>query len=136
MKEFAQCTTTTSPAAKDFFLIYSVTSLASFDNIKEQYEQIIRIKEYEDNYKPIVLVGNKVDLTTQRVVSEEMGRQYADQCGIQFFETSAKIGNNIVECVTALLKMVMIPELNRRFATNKSKKKKIECKMRTIRQEA
>jgi small GTP-binding protein len=115
--------------SQGFFLIYSVTSLASFDDIKEQYDYIIRTKEYEDDYKPIVLIGNKADLTTQHVVSEEMGKQFAEQCGIQFFETSAKTGDNIFECVTAMVKLAMIPELKRREGTSKSNKKKIACKL-------
>jgi GTPase SAR1 family protein len=31
----------------------------------------------------IILVGNKSDLTEQREVTEETGREYAERCGLQ-----------------------------------------------------
>lgn len=39
---------------------------------------------------PIVLVGNKSDLTANRVVSTAQGEQLAKQNGWTYFETSAK----------------------------------------------
>lgn len=37
----------------------------------------------------LVVVGNKMDLTEQRVVQAATARSYADSIGAPFFETSA-----------------------------------------------
>ena len=42
-----------------------------------------------------ILVGNKSDLTEQRQVSKERGKQLADSYNIPFIETSAKSNDNI-----------------------------------------
>lgn len=42
-----------------------------------------------------VLIGNKVDLSEAAVITEEMGKQYAEQEGLLFYQTSAKTGEGI-----------------------------------------
>ena len=43
----------------------------------------------------MVLVGNKSDLADRRVVNTEEGQELADKYGMQFYETSAKTGENV-----------------------------------------
>ena len=43
----------------------------------------------------MVLVGNKKDLDDRRQVSTEEGQELADKYGMQFYETSAKTGENV-----------------------------------------
>lgn len=45
---------------------------------------------------PVVLVGNKTDLYSERTVSAEEGRRLAESWNAQFLETSAK--QNEVRC--------------------------------------
>lgn len=52
----------------------------------------------------IVLVGNKLDLAEQRQVEGEEARQYAEENGIFFFETSAKTNQNVTELFTHIAK--------------------------------
>ena len=49
-----------------FLLVYSVTERNSFDLIRTYHEQILRVKDTES--VPIVLVGNKSDLESDRTV--------------------------------------------------------------------
>ena len=42
-----------------------------------------------------VLVGNKLDLEDERVVTQEEAYQFADENDLLFFETSAKTGENV-----------------------------------------
>ena len=44
-----------------------------------------------------VLVGNKCDLESERVVPTEEGQQLAASLGIPFLETSAKTNHNIAQ---------------------------------------
>jgi Ras-related protein Rab-8A len=42
-----------------------------------------------------ILVGNKSDWTEKRVITTEQGKQLADELGIRFMETSAKVNDNV-----------------------------------------
>jgi len=53
-----------------------------------------------------VLVANKTDLPG-RTVSEEDGQKLADQHGLDFFETSAKNGQNINELFMHVAKQII-----------------------------
>lgn len=46
--------------------------------------------KFETNANVKGLVGNKCDLTEQRVVSEQQGNELAAQLGCKYWETSAK----------------------------------------------
>ena len=74
-------------------LVYSIDQKDSFANLD------LWIKELKLNNSPdtkLVLVGNKLDLENQREVSFEEGKNFANDYGfIDFFETSAKTGENI-----------------------------------------
>lgn len=39
---------------------------------------------------PVLLVANKVDLLHSRKISEEKGKEIANQLGVEYIETSAK----------------------------------------------
>lgn len=49
----------------------------------------------------MILIGNKIDLP--REVSKEEGKKLAEQHGIKYFETSAKDGSGIDECMQAIV---------------------------------
>lgn len=49
-----------------FLFVYSVTDRNSFDLIRTYHEQILRVKDTES--VPIILVGNKSDLESDRTV--------------------------------------------------------------------
>lgn len=56
-------------------------------------DQIVRVKGTEK--VPLVLVGNKADLSHQREVSIEEGQQLAAAWNCTFLETSAKTTKNV-----------------------------------------
>ena len=74
-------------------IVYSIDQKESFKDLD------VWIKELKANNSPdtkLMLVGNKLDLADKREVSYEEGKEYADDYGfIDFFETSAKTGENI-----------------------------------------
>ncbi|EHY53224.1 RAS1 protein [Exophiala dermatitidis] len=71
-----------------FLLVYSITSRQSFEEIMTFQQQILRVKDKD--YFPMILVGNKCDLESERQVSKEEGAALARQFGCKFIETSAK----------------------------------------------
>ena len=92
--------------SKIIFLVYDVTNLNSFKNIKNLMKDIEDIRK-EKVY--IVLVGNKCD-SLDRVITEEEGINLAKEYKIDFLETSAKNDKNIFELlyhgINKLLKTV------------------------------
>jgi len=62
-----------------FLLVYSITSQATFVDLQEIREQILRVKDTDD--VPMVLVGNKCDLEADRVVGREQGQSLARSWG-------------------------------------------------------
>jgi len=71
-----------------FLLVYSITSRQSFEEIMTFQQQILRVKDKD--YFPIILVGNKCDLESERQVTRQEGDSLARSFGCHFIETSAK----------------------------------------------
>ena len=87
--------------AHGIILLYDVTSLKTFENVKNWVSQI---KEEVSDKVTIILVGNKIDNVQNRKVTTEEGEKMAKECGIEFFETSAKSGENIDNTFNHLVK--------------------------------
>ena len=61
------------------------------------------IKRYASQNLMKVLAGNKIDLTTRRVISHDDGQNMAQKWDIpDFIETSAKTGQNVEDAVSLL----------------------------------
>ena len=87
--------------AHGIILIYDVTSRKTYENIKNWVSQI---KEEVSEKVTIILVGNKIDDEKNRKVTTEEGENMAKECGLDFFETSAKSGVNIDSTFNELVK--------------------------------
>lgn len=66
--------------------------MQSFNNVKQWLTEIDR---YASEGVNKLLVGNKSDLTSKKVVSYETAKDFADSVGMDFIETSAKSGANV-----------------------------------------
>ena len=64
-----------------------------------------------------ILIGNKSDWTDKRAVSEEEGRELAEELGVKFIETSAKINEGVEEAFFTLARCVKPPFLLTSFLT-------------------
>ena len=79
--------------AESFILVYSITNRSSFDEVARNRDKILRTKDVFS--VPMVLVGNKCDLEGERQVSRSEGEELAKSWGCPFFETSAKLRENV-----------------------------------------
>ena len=79
--------------ANGILLIYDITSRDSFDSITLWVNEI---KNNSPEEAVLFLVGNKTDLTKERVITYQEGKNKADELGISFAEVSAKNGDNIL----------------------------------------
>lgn len=80
--------------AHGIILIYDITSMQSFNNIKNWLGQI---KDNTNEKVRIVLVGNKCDYEINRKVSKAEAQKLADEYGMILFEASAKDNTNVEE---------------------------------------
>ena len=115
--------------AHGIILLYDVTSRKTFENVANWVTQI---REEVSDKVTIILVGNKIDDESNRKVSTEEGAQMAKECGLNFFETSAKSGINIDTTFNELVKKTVetyskINEKGDKLKSKKSGNKKICC---------
>ena len=83
--------------AQGILVVYDITDKKSFENVA------MRMNSIKRNTVHIVLVGNKIDLENERVVSMEKGEELAKEFGVRLFETSAKNGEGVEEPFRYLL---------------------------------
>ena len=76
-----------------FILVYSITAMATFNDLSDIREQICRVKDAET--VPMVLTGNKCDLEDDRIVEASQGTARAQEWSCTFMECSAKTRYNI-----------------------------------------
>ena len=73
-------------------IVFDLTSNQSFDHLNSWYESFIGIAGTD---VITALVGNKSDLTDSRVVSNELAKNWAEQKGCLYYETSALTGDGL-----------------------------------------
>ncbi|XP_039356960.1 ras-related protein Rab-37 isoform X5 [Mauremys reevesii] len=87
--------------AQALLLFYDITSKMSFDNIRAW---LTEIHEYAQKDVVIMLLGNKADVSSERVIRMEDGESLAREYGVPFMETSAKTGMNVELAFLAIAK--------------------------------
>ena len=112
--------------ANGIILIFDVTNIKSYENIKKW---ISEIKEEISNEVSIILIGNKIDNIKERKITREQGEKLANDINTTFFETSAKTGEGINESVFFLVKQIADkdPVIRNRGRNLKIKNKKKKC---------
>ena len=89
--------------ADGILLMYDITNIETFRAITEWIEII---REIKPNDFPIILIGNKCDLESERKIPKEEGEKEARNNGFPFFETSCKENVNIDETINAIVSMI------------------------------
>ena len=90
--------------ANGIILIYDVTNLQTYENVKNW---IAQIREEANPNVIIYLAGNKIDVSEdEKVVKTEDGQKIADEFNLPFYETSAKNGDNVNKIFEDLVEKV------------------------------
>jgi GTPase SAR1 family protein len=79
---------------------------------------------------PIILVGNKADLESDRKVSKEKGEKQAEEWNCPWLESSAKTGQNIDKIFKDITRLILIKSgsaLGKDGIDKKKKNKKNAC---------
>ena len=112
--------------ARGIILIYDVTNIKSYENIKKWINEI---KEEISEKVSTVLIANKIDNEPERKISREQGEKLAKDNDVTFFETSAKTGEGVNESVFYLVQKIIEtdPEVKKRGKNLKIGNKKRKC---------
>ncbi len=86
-----------------FVLVFALNSFSSFQEVENFRNHIAKI--HEDSTPPILLVGNKSDLSDRKVAFDE-GQALARAWGAGYVEASAKTGANIKNIFHSLVRRV------------------------------
>ncbi|KAK8663746.1 hypothetical protein V6N13_083551 [Hibiscus sabdariffa] len=88
------------------FIIYDVTRRETFTSLSEVWTKEVEL--YSTNQDCIkMLVGNKVDKESERVVTKKEGINFARECGCLFIECSAKTRANVQQCFDELVTKIL-----------------------------
>lgn len=117
-----------------FLVVYSIASRSTFDRVEKIVERVLLVKD-EASYNatdsagyphshhnghptrtPIVIVGNKRDQFNDREVSTEEGRLLAMNLGCEFFETSARLNQNVEAAFKALVRQIKVAKSGPEYA--------------------
>mmetsp|Transcript_13038 Transcript_13038/g.22362 ORF Transcript_13038/g.22362 Transcript_13038/m.22362 type:complete len:214 (-) Transcript_13038:1174-1815(-) len=80
--------------ADGIIMVYDTTSSDSFDHVNDWLKEVNR---YASEGTCKLLVGNKCDRVADRAVTTEQAKEFADDLGVAFLETSAKTAKNVEE---------------------------------------
>jgi small GTP-binding protein len=85
-------------------IIFDLTRQETYDHVKDWLREL---NTYAGKV-PFVLVGNKADLASKKVISDEVGKKYAKTLGaIDYIETSAKTGQKVEDAFEKIIKNVI-----------------------------
>ncbi|KAH3743411.1 Ras family GTPase [Pelomyxa schiedti] len=96
-------------SGQGFLIVYSITSHQSFEEcatFRTQLNRTLDRDEFDSKPAPIVLVGNKCDLSDQRQVTQRESAEFASASGWKNIETSAKAHFNVEQAFRLLVKAV------------------------------
>ena len=114
-------------------LVYSIDSLSSFEGLVYWHKSLLE-KIEGDNYV-LAVVGSKMDLVNEEVVSEEQGKQFAEQKKAIFQLVSSKenpkginqlfdtLLDNLIQTYPDFDKTRSYRNLNKKTAKKKTRKK-------------
>ena len=88
------------------FLVFDITEQKSFDDLQKWIEIVEEAKDPKSF--PFVIMANKIDLQSksEKTVSKEQAKAFADKYNFPIFETSAITGAGVEEAFQHLIQTV------------------------------
>ena len=83
--------------------MYDITNKFTFDNIPNWIEEV----EKHASTAVKILVGNKCDCESERVVDSNTAKEFAQKNGLLFLETSAKDSTNVPQAFQSVAEVIL-----------------------------
>ena len=80
--------------------MFDLTKSASFEGVLRWFKQITEAKDC-----PIIIVGNKYDLKSMIILSDDEMREIADYCKVPCFQASAETSEGVDEAFMSMIQM-------------------------------
>ena len=103
-ERFRTITTAYYRGAMGIIMVYDITDELSFSNIRNW---MLNIETHASINVKKIMVGNKIDMESYRVVTREKGENLANEYDMNFFETSARENINITEMFTTMVRDII-----------------------------
>uniref|UniRef100_A0A915IBE9 Ras-related protein Rab-25 n=1 Tax=Romanomermis culicivorax TaxID=13658 RepID=A0A915IBE9_ROMCU len=81
-------------------LVYDISKHSSFENVERWLREL---RDHSDQNIGIILVGNKSDLKHMRAVPTDEAKNFSQENGLSFIETSALDSTNVEAAFTTIL---------------------------------
>ncbi|XP_031429767.1 ras-related protein ORAB-1-like isoform X2 [Clupea harengus] len=108
-ERFNSVTSSYYRGAHGIIIVYDVTDQKSFNNLEQWLEEI---KKFACENVSMLLVGNKSDLVSEKVVDFSTAKEFATSLNIQILETSCKNASNVEKAF-----LTMASEIQKRVGT-------------------
>ncbi|KAF0529725.1 small G-protein Ras2 [Gigaspora margarita] len=92
--------------SEGIILLYSTTSRSTFERVYGFYDQVLKVKDDDDECIPMILVGSKSDKLSEREISKEEGMLMARRLKCDFIETSSRTGINVDRVFYSVIRMI------------------------------
>merc|ERR1711865_208995 len=102
-ERFRTITSSYYRGAHGIIVVYDVTELDTFHAVERWMTEIERFAGPDVNK---MLVGNKCDMVSKKVVDLATAQEFADQHKLHFFETSAKDNQNVEKAFLDLTRLI------------------------------
>lgn len=89
--------------ANGALVIYDCTKRSTYESLEDWIADFKNARGEE----PLILIGNKTDLTDTIKVQESEGAELAKQFNMEFIPTSAKTGSNVEEAFMEIIKKIL-----------------------------
>lgn len=129
-ERFRTITSSYYRGAHGIILVYDITDVESFNNIKQWLNEV---DKYADKNVQKIIIGNKVDLDNKRFVLFETANAFCNNLDIPFMEVSAKKSADIEKVFLTFAKEIKhnhpetIPGDKKNVKINIREKYKREC---------
>ena len=92
--------------AEGIMIVYDVSNSTTFDDLKYWIQSVKTHINVENDNVPVIIIGNKIDIF-EREISKEQAEKFSKEQKFEYFETSAKNGKGVDECIRHLIKKVL-----------------------------
>jgi len=131
-ERFRTITSSYYRGAHGIIIVYDITDIESFNNVKQWLSEIDR---YANDSVCKLLVGNKCDLAESRAVETAAAQAYADEIGIPFLETSAKESINVEEAFLAMSAAIKKSKVGSQAALERKPSNLVQMKGQPLQQQ-